>query len=68
MQIIYQNDHKNHIYLFMLSHFILVYNNFECNLKTCLSIIFEYEFETNLDIKYCFQISNECLHTQTTLL
>jgi hypothetical protein len=51
MQIIYQNDHKKKTYLFVLKDYILVWNNFECNLKTCLSTIFKYEFETNLGIK-----------------
>jgi hypothetical protein len=48
---IYQNYPKIKIYLFVSKSFILVWNNFECNLKTCLSTIFEYEFESNLGIK-----------------
>jgi hypothetical protein len=51
MQIIYKNYHKNKTYLLVLKYYILVWNNFECNLKTYLSTIFEHEFKSNLGIK-----------------
>jgi hypothetical protein len=54
----YQNDHKNKTYLFVLWYHMLVWNNFEPNLKTYLSSIW---IMNSINILLLFNINPKTL-------